>query len=712
MGILSILEKNADTEIINETERILRSHFSTDAKDLLNRFLFLKGNPNSRIIEPFSLYASAVNVMVESSSVSPEKYTEAMTYGEKVYSGMFPYEDKTPDFEGLSAIFLEMFSKRGVIARKLFDVTIYDLFGDKFNFMKWVKHVEGDLNNGVVEAFIRPYAVEARVYFLDEDCFTANLINVTTKLQNTIDRQAVYDDELEKLRRMSGIYDVNEASLLNAVRKVELAEVLHDKVVELVKVVEERVNILDNTSRNSVRDVKMICEDEVKKAKYELSIIDEKLKKAYDACVAEQKQVVLYEKQKLVEETFREAEERLSALKQAADKVINTVKLEMPEGITQLQLQPSQTVAEIEVRTSANSSSSGNASAGSGVSIPEGVAIKNVDGMSTASDYLRAYNAGSVTSQSQSADDNDEMSEINPLLDETRSFSERYQEAMNKKSYMLAMGEHFHKMFDDVLIAVMENSNPYLIGPSGCGKTYMVSQIAKILDLDFIDIGYINEEYDILGFQTANGGYSRPNFYRCYKYGKIAFCDELDNGNSRATVKLNSFLSNIQDASYNFPNGENVKRHPNFRLIGAGNTDGNGADSNYNSREKIEESVQQRFTPIYIDYDDEVEKKILGDYPDWYSFLVLFRMATDEWGRNNYGDAPGIITTRDATRIKKYNDNKSFDMKKIIEYEFVQTKDITYLAFIEDFIRQQIKQYADAEEIFYAFSEIIKTKRG
>jgi ABC-type dipeptide/oligopeptide/nickel transport system ATPase component len=283
---------------------------------------------------------------------------------------------------------------------------------------------------------------------------------------------------------------------------------------------------------------------------------------------------------------------------------------------------------------------------------------------------------------------------------------------MKKKQYMVAMGEHFHKMFDDVLIAVMENSNPYLIGPSGCGKTFMVSQIARILGMDFIDIGYINEEYDILGFQTANGGYSRPNFYRCYKYGKIAFCDELDNGNSRATVKLNSFLSNLKEASYSFPNGENVRRHPNFRIIGAGNTDGNGADSNYNSREKIEESVQQRFTPIYIGYDNEVEKKILADYPDWYSFLVLFRMATDEWGRNNYGDAPGIITTRDATRIKKYRDNNSFDMEKILEYEFIQTKDITYLAFIEDHIKKNIAGYENASTIFNAFSSMINSRRG
>ncbi|MBQ8951991.1 MAG: AAA family ATPase [Eubacterium sp.] len=707
MGIFSMLAKNANDDVVNETERILRTHYSSDARELLNKFLYYKNNPDGRIIEPFSLYATVLNILITSSAVAPERYSDMMSYGEKVYSKMFPYEEKTPGFEELSTIYMEMYNKDGIISRKIFDENIYDLFGDKFNFMKWAKNITVYTGDGLIESFIKPYAVEARGYFLDEDCFTANIIDVSRKLQNNADRQAVYDDEIEKLHRMSGIYDVNEAALLDAVRKIQMAQVLHDRVVELVKVVEERVNILDSTSRSSVREVKTLCEDEVKKAKYELGIIDDKLKKAYDDCVAEQKQVVLYEKKKLIDDTFAEAEERLSALKKAAEKVINTVKLEMPEGITQVELTGVQRTADIRVPAPATEKQ-----VVSGVAPRQSVVYS--DYVSTAADYIgKNGDYAKVYDVQPAAPDNDiEIPEIKPLLDEEKKFTERYQEAMDKKAYMIAMGEHFHYMFDDVLTAVMENANPYLIGPSGCGKTYMVSQIARILDMDYIDIGYINEEYDILGFCTADGGYSRPNFYRCYKYGKIAFCDELDNGNSRATVKLNSFLSNLMDASYNFPNGENVKRHPNFRIIGAGNTDGNGADSNYNSREKIEESVQQRFTPIYIGYDNEVEKRILVDYPDWYSFLVLFRKATDEWSRKNYGDAPGIITTRDATRIKKYLDNKSFDMNKILDYEFIQTKDITYLAFIEDYMKQILKDHGNAMDIFRAFSEKIDLKRG
>ena len=272
--------------------------------------------------------------------------------------------------------------------------------------------------------------------------------------------------------------------------------------------------------------------------------------------------------------------------------------------------------------------------------------------------------------------------------------------------------------FDDVLMGIMEDANPYLIGPSGCGKTFMIKQIASLLNMEFIDIGYINEEYDILGFQTATGAYSTPNFYRCYKFGIIAFCDELDNGNSRATVKLNSFLTNNLDSSYNFPNGECVQRHPNFRIVAAGNTEGNGADANYNTREKIEESVQQRFLPVHVGYDNTVEQNILRDYPDWFQFVVLFRDATDKWSEVNGIAAQGILTTRDTSRIKRYLDNGSFSPEKIIKYEFVQTKDAEYLAFLLDEMKKNhgtghFQKAGDILKIFASqVADVRKNGRG
>lgn len=144
---------------------------------------------------------------------------------------------------------------------------------------------------------------------------------------------------------------------------------------------------------------------------------------------------------------------------------------------------------------------------------------------------------------------------------------------------------------------------------------------------------------------------------------------------------------------------------------GCRRTDYDTAYANYNTREKIEESVQQRFTPIYVDYDNYVEEQILADYKDWYQFVVAFRKATDAWGDMNDCAAAGILTTRDACRIKKYLDNGSFDAARILDYEFIQTKDMEYLAFLVNHIKQHMEAYPGAAEIFKMFEEKVNVLR-
>ena len=83
MGIWSRFEKDANSEVIRDTERILSTHYSADAKEFLNRFLYLKTHPDNRVIEPFSLYATALNILILSASVPPEKYNEYMMEEER-----------------------------------------------------------------------------------------------------------------------------------------------------------------------------------------------------------------------------------------------------------------------------------------------------------------------------------------------------------------------------------------------------------------------------------------------------------------------------------------------------------------------------------------------------------------------------------------------------------------------------------------------------
>ena len=115
MGIWSILEKDENAELISNVERELRSDRTSGAMEFLSRFMYLKTYPESRVIEPFELYASAVKVLMEKKTLGSDSYTVAMQYGEEIYSAMFPFGEKTADFEELCTIFLEMFDRDGVV---------------------------------------------------------------------------------------------------------------------------------------------------------------------------------------------------------------------------------------------------------------------------------------------------------------------------------------------------------------------------------------------------------------------------------------------------------------------------------------------------------------------------------------------------------------------------------------------------------------------
>lgn len=247
---------------------------------------------------------------------------------------------------------------------------------------------------------------------------------------------------------------------------------------------------------------------------------------------------------------------------------------------------------------------------------------------------------------------------------------------------------------------IVENDCPYMYGPSGCGKTYMVEeQLAKLLELPVITNGYIQYEQDIIGYTNAgNGDYVKTNFYRAYRWGKLFFFDEIDNSNSNATTVLNPFLKRSGNLSYSFPNGTKTLRHPNFRIISAGNTKGTGKTIAHNTRQKMDESVMQRITPIAIGYDNRIEERILKDYPGWFEFAVAFRKAIEDTpltGNSSEPNSIGTFTTRDAEAIRDYKEDGAFSDEKLIEYQIIENKDIDYLTQIKQKMANYGKMQTD-----------------
>ncbi len=227
----------------------------------------------------------------------------------------------------------------------------------------------------------------------------------------------------------------------------------------------------------------------------------------------------------------------------------------------------------------------------------------------------------------------------------------------------------YHEKFNQVIKSVLNNDLVYLVGQSGTGKTYLAQQIAQILDIPLYNIGFVVDEFlQIRGAMDANSRFIESPFYPAYKYGGICFFDEIDVSESKALMELNKIVGSHGYQPYTFANGETVTAHPNFRIIAAGNTWGDGSTLVNNAREKLDEATMNRFTTYEITYDEKLEREIMHDHNELYEALILLRHCYQE------NDYPYIITTRDMREIVQKLDTGCFDLDEIIQTKIVRNK--------------------------------------
>ena len=740
-------------KIIDDLKSDMGKQFlrSDELQEIINSLERIKKGEEQPKIKPLALYIDMIE-MIRKQATLPSTVPSMIQNAEVIYNALFLFDENTPEFEKTVEVFKVLAGDNGLVMKGFYYPYLFAAFSDKILYLTLVK-VISPLNNGLkIFDALKTHAMEVRPYIIEEGAFLTYLLNMVSRLVSISPDTygAFLEEELWKIKRSNGIYDIDPVRLAEVEKNVQKAALT----------VESGKNVLDTLELKG-RDMERIADEMQESAKETARTtevyLDTKVKNAKESIIAvlneyeaKQKEAIHLEKEVFLKQLFSEAEAELEKYKALAKTVtgsaaaeINSLSREADDMIRRIK-QASDTderlrdstkklkedsellerIAKLQVLNDSmieRMARMDKPAAAGAESIPEAASVKAeaaaADSSPAAAVSIPAAPAsGNVSPTAVTAaavKTVRPIPSVNPLLDRSVPFKERFAIAMKEKERRVAQGELFHEMFDDVLTAVMEEVNPYLIGPSGCGKTYMVQQIGDLLNVDLSDIGYINEEYDILGYVTAMGEYSESNFYRLYKYGGIAFCDELDNGNSKATVKLNSFLSNHIHASYCFPGGEKVEKHPNFRVVAAGNTDGNGADVNYNTRERIEESVQQRMIPIYVGYDNRVEQAILKDYPAWFEFACAFRYATDRWKEVSGIPAQGIFTTRDAFRIRQYMDNGSFTPVKIMNYEFVQTKEPEYLAFLKDEIEKRLRKDSEAYGIWQLFaSEVDRVRKS
>ena len=615
-------------------------------------------------------------------------------YLDSVISAYHEVVDKTSDdVERINEYFITNFiGKDGFIVKDIADSSMFAVFENKkdyFEIMQIIKN-SNELCNNI--DYIIDYINSVCKYCLNQDILKRDIISYLDGFYTATDYDEYNKYQLEEAKKRIGIYNLSSkelASVNSSLGKVEGYLEQFQIYIDLLKEEKESLNSLVESSKKDIKDetkrsvdyLKNMVEKHkqvlIKKLDAYLLDLENILKDKSDETF---KQIVETYKNQV--EEFRNMFKGYSA---ATTKDFLAIQKESEESIKRLKDYVTNNPELLDVLEKAQKQ--------------EVVKTKLVELMSKEKELeekaidkelieVPGYNRLMVPYKHLVLPPNIPKLTIR-AFDDSIPFDKRMKEIEIAMKAKEMNGAIFHKKVKEIIIDIMEGDWPYLWGPSGTGKSYMIKQVASILGLNYRKAGKITEPYSILGYNDPQGIYQITPSFIAALYGELLFLDELDNGNPDTQVVLNDLYSELLNKLENknepcevtFGTDVLVDIHPNFRMISAGNTSGEGENPAFSSRGKFDESVMERMSPIYIDYDNSVEERILKEYPVWYKFFIDFREACIDYSietSNGKNSAQGITTTRDAAAIKKYIDHNSKSVDQVLDEKFIQIKDSEY----------------------------------
>ena len=696
------IKKQEEKKQLKSLKEFVKTNTKIDErdKDILIIYIDKALSDENNVLYETDFLVRAIDRLLEA------EYTEEKRLGMKFVtliasvSNLLPYGMSTPNYEGIKECILKNFiGQFGYINLDIYDYKVYSLFSDFMNYDRLMKTVVH--NDLAVQNFelVKDYLFKTCKYHLDDESFLKSVISTINGLnESVLDVEKYLNEELDKDRKKAGFYDVSEERLSYVSGKMDtfdsnyekansLIDSINEKSIGIKRSVDKGIESINNTKEDaetSIKNSSKLVEQELraelddylKKLEHEFGIkadtIFEEIKKTYD---------------EKIREITREADffntsytQKVLALKAETDQIVQKVlstiqnpevkdclnKLEQNEEVTK----KFKELMDKEIKTAeiiANDSQNNKVVKGinrivvpfnEGVSIPDSVVIpKDIK-------IIKAYNAN------------------------TKEKLEKIKlDIMHKMHQKEDEGEIYHEKIEEVIACLLLGEWPYIYGPSGAGKGHLVSQIGELLNQKVIDCGRIGDAFTIDGYIDAQGKFRATPAVEACSQGGIAFFDEFDSGNPETQINLNIMYSNlekkIKDPSsyqyYRFANEIDIPINPNMRMIAAGNTEGNGAESGFR-RHHIDESVKERMRPIYVGYDNRVEQQILKDYVDWYNFFVNFRNACDHYakGIDKEGIAEGTASTRDASDLLKNITLNAKSLDQIVNEYFVQIKNEKY----------------------------------
>jgi hypothetical protein len=245
-----------------------------------------------------------------------------------------------------------------------------------------------------------------------------------------------------------------------------------------------------------------------------------------------------------------------------------------------------------------------------------------------------------------------------------------------------------HSKFEDLLQLITIGLHVLLIGDAGTGKTHAVKQAAAALGLE-LEIFRGNKHAtadDLFGFvSVTDGDYIPGPAYHAVKHGKILYVDEFD-------VCRPSFIkgaNNLTDNSdyVQFPNGEQVRKHEDFMLVGSANTVGQGATSSYTGASgQLDASSLDRLTFLEWEIDEAIEDAVAEAHCgetglEWARYVRTVREEVEEMGMTLE------ITPRATIKGAKLLAQEYFGMEKARELTLTGQMTPEQEAQLEDTLR-------------------------
>lgn len=653
-------------------------------------------------------------VILEVADSEYEDYEEFVNYFQRVcrvVKFLLPDGSNTKDYDGIKNMVVNnLVGPYGLIKKNIFDEKIYSIFDSRYDYM----FIMNLLSNQELPCSYREvfnYICEVAPYMPTSEVFKSEVVSCINGLSSVVD--GVFDyfkNRLEEAKKRVGIYPIDEKTLAMIASEAEKAQALIVKLENMQKRIDRFKETIDSLVKSGKKDVSDLIRD----GKREIGDFSVK-------SIQEMQESVTAAKSEII----RQLDDYLimleNSLKQSSDKVFNQVLLDSQEKVRQIKLAAegltSSTTTELlriqkasqesvdklksyveneprlqELLSSASNDDAIREALLQFSSLAVGGMSGAVVGQAKAGILIPGHDRLVVPANPNVViPEQSRTIEILPAFDERIPFDVRLEKILAEKKRREDAGEIFHEMIDEVIRCVMEGDWVYLWGPSGCGKSYVIKQVSSLIGIELIDNGKITDKYSIMAYNDPHGNFRATQSFVALTYGKMLSLDEFDNGNPDTQVVLNELYSGLLDVLekpdkpryITFAEDMTVPIHPNFRMISAGNTSGEGENSLFSSRGKIDESVQERMTPKRFNYDNRVEQRIFGEYESWYNLFVNFRLICDAYAKREGLDTPpGIVTTRDAAAITKYIRHNSKSVDQVIREKFVQTKNDNYLNFI------------------------------